>query len=549
MIANLRLAGVEPADAAEVVSCHALVIGSGVAGLTVALRLSQLGDVVVVTKQRLAETTTEYAQGGVACVWSTEDSFDLHISDTLVAGDGLCKESAVQVLVTEGPASVRRLIQLGADFDEKEGELDLTREAAHSRRRILHARGDATGAEIQTTLSRAALANPNLALREYEFLVELLTHEGQVVGALTVDQRTHKLILYKTSTIVLCTGGLGQVFSYTTNPSVATGDGLAAAYRAGAEVADLEFVQFHPTALGVPTKDHRIALVSESVRGEGALLRNCNGELFMASYHPEAELAPRDVVARAIVLEKQRTGCDTIYLDMREMEGDVATRFPTITQSCLDVGLDPAKVLIPVMPVAHYHMGGIIVDRYGRASLQGLYASGEVACTGVHGANRLASNSMLEAMVFSDRIASYLAKEGLPAPEASLPHLTQANQATAQGIGEETLAELQQLNWEKLGILRDGEGLKSALERLDTLAWKLCPDLSNIKGLEVLNVALVGRLMAESALARTESRGAHYRLDYPQRDDEHWHIRLLHALGQPARRVPVDYPLSESEAQ
>jgi len=541
MDALFRLVKAEPADADELIRCPVLVVGSGVAGLTVALRLSELADVTVVTKQELRDTSTEYAQGGVACVWSSEDSFDLHIADTLTAGDGLCSEEAVEVLVHEGPESVKRLIELGADFDVREGKLDLTREAAHSRRRILHARGDATGAEIEATLARSARKKPSVHLREYEFLLQLLVHNERIVGALTLQQQTGKLICYLTHTLVLCTGGLGQVYTYTTNPRVATGDGLAAAWRAGAELADMEFIQFHPTALEAPSDSGRVWLISESVRGEGALLVNCKGERFMPHYHPEAELAPRDVVARALVMEKQRTGCEHVYLDMRTMEGDLFERFPTITKACLEAGLNPAEELVPVMPVAHYMMGGIAVDLLGRSNLQGLFASGETACTGVHGANRLASNSMLEAMVFSHRIADYLRREGLPQPPAKPDTDPYVRQAPLESVSDETFAALQRHNWDRLGIIRTGEGLAAALDSLEAKAKAYCEDFRDVLALESANVALCAWIIARGALQRTESRGAHFRSDYPERDDAHWRVRQVHRL-ETLRKEPVTYP-------
>lgn len=499
------------------VSCDILVVGTGIAGLYTALKLSDAGRVVVLTKRKLEESNTEYAQGGIAAAIGTEDSPRLHLLDTLEAGAGLCDEAAVEVLVEEGPDCVRELIAIGTQFDKNEGgDYALTREGAHSQRRILHARGDATGDEIRRALQHKVYEQ-GIIVYENQYIVDVLTHEGRCIGVLALDEQ-ERMTAYLARATVLCTGGAGQLYINSTNPEVATGDGIAIAYRAGAEIADVEFVQFHPTALygeGSPK-----FLISEAVRGEGALLLNKDGERFMPAYHPQAELAPRDVVARAIVDQMRKTNHPCVYEDARAIAG-VKDRFPTIYAACLKRGIDITHDLIPVAPAAHYIMGGIQTDLDGRSGIPGLYACGEVACTGIHGANRLASNSLLEGLVFGKRIAQAIKQELL-----SFPGSRSFGWRSAPAIPDRPLhllwAEIQQLMWDNVGILREAEGLRQAITRLEEITESMSGALMTKEGYQVANLATVALLVARAALTREESRGGHYRADFPQRNDQNW---------------------------
>jgi len=476
-----------------------LVIGAGVAGLRAAIELAEAGQVLVVAKDSLRESSSEYAQGGVAVALSDDDEVELHERDTLKAGDGLCDGAAVRTLVEEGPAAIQQLIDWGAEFDREGTKLAFTREGAHSRNRVLHAHGDSTGREIARTLYHKAASLPNVAFRSYAAATDLLLADG-VCGASFHDARTKSDIAICARGVLLATGGLGNVFLNTTNPAVATGDGVAMAYRAGAEIGDIEFVQFHPTALYVEGAPR--FLLSEAMRGEGAYLRNADGERFMERYHPLKELAPRDVVARAIVAEMKRTGAAHVYLDLTHREaGFVRGRFPRIYETCLRYGVDFERQPAPVAPAAHYAMGGVRTDLEGRTSVPGLFAAGEVASTGVHGANRLASNSLLEGVVFGARAGramreSAAALQTVPAP--------------APEGGDESLAErTQRVAWEKCGIVRDGAGLREACELLARGAA--------LEGSESRNMREVALLIARCALAREESRGAHFRTDFPEK--------------------------------
>jgi L-aspartate oxidase len=464
-----------------------LVIGAGVAGLRAAIELAPAGEVLVVAKDSLRESSSEYAQGGIAVALSDDDEVALHEQDTLYAGDGLCDPAAVHTLVEEGPAAIEQLIEWGAQFDREGEELAFTREGAHSRNRILHAHGDSTGREIARTLYRKAVSLPTVTFRSFAAITELLVEDG-VTGARLGEETVGA------GAVLLATGGLGRVYLNTTNPEVATGDGVAVAYRAGAEISDIEFVQFHPTALrldGAPS-----FLLSEALRGEGALLLNTAGERFMERYHPLGELAPRDVVARAIVAEMKRLGSRHVWLDLTHREaGFVSGRFPRIYETCLLYGIDLERQPAPVAPAAHYAMGGVWSDLDGRTSLAGLFAAGEVACTGVHGANRLASNSLLEGVVFGARAGRAMREAG-GRPAGGSRRSGGAGERPASHPGQ----PVEQIAWEYCGIVRDGDGLRRAIQLLDG---------------DEGNLATVARLIARCALAREESRGAHFRTDFP----------------------------------
>jgi L-aspartate oxidase len=484
-----------------------LVIGAGVAGMRAAIELAEAGQVLVVAKDSLRESSSEYAQGGIAVALSDEDEVELHEQDTIVAGDGLCDQAAVHTLVEEGPAAIQQLIDWGAAFDREGGRLAFTRERAHSRNRILHAHGDSTGREIAQTLYRKAASLPNVTFRSYADTIDLLLDDG-VCGASLWDGQSHSLDSVHARAVLLATGGLGNVFRNTTNPDVATGDGVAMAYRAGAEIADLEFVQFHPTALhleGAPR-----FLISEALRGEGAHLLNASGERFMERYHPLRELAPRDVVARAIVSEMERTGAGSVSLDLTHREpGFVAARFPRIYETCLRYGVDLERQAAPVAPAAHYAMGGVHTDLDGRTSLPRLYAAGEAACTGVHGANRLASNSLLEGVVFGARAGRAMRERAAgPQPRSGIAPESHGSAATA--------AEIRALAWELCGIVRDAAGLRTACRLLQEA--ERASTGAALQPVEAANMRQVALLIARCALAREESRGAHFRRDYPHKE-------------------------------
>jgi L-aspartate oxidase len=482
-----------------------VVVGAGVAGLRAAIDLAPAGRVLVIAKDSLRESSSEYAQGGIAAALSDEDEVELHEQDTIVAGDGLCDVEAVHTLVEEAPAAIEQLIEWGTAFDREGSRLLFAREGAHSRNRVLHAHGDSTGREIVRTLRNHARSLEGVAFQSFAAVTDLLMHDGEVVGVSALDEMTHSTVLIEARAVLLATGGLGRVFENTTNPDVATGDGVAAAFRAGAAIADIEFVQFHPTALYVEGAPR--FLLSEALRGEGAYLRNASGERFMQRYHPLRELAPRDVVSRSIVMELRATGDASAFLDMTHLPpGFIRERFPRIYETCFSYGVNLETMQAPVRPAAHYAMGGVQTDLCGRTTLPRLFAAGEVACTGVHGANRLASNSLLEGVVFG-------ARAGKAMCELSETH---AFKATPESPMFPSLSErdLRAIAWNSCGVLRNGPELEAAHNRLihNFQGAQVSPGRPSF---EMRNMHQVAILISQAALAREESRGGHYRTDFP----------------------------------
>lgn len=506
------------------------VVGSGVAGVRAAIELSQAGSVLVLAKSYLSESATAYAQGGIAVALSDEDEIGLHEQDTIQAGDGLCRAATVALLVEEGPKYIAQLMDWGTEFDRAGTKLAYTREAAHSRSRILHAHGDSTGREISRALLARAHSIPHLHIRPHAFTTRLIVEKDRVAGVQFVDENDGSLHELRAAAVLLATGGLGQLYRETTNPDLATGDGMALAYHAGAVLSDMEFVQFYPTALAI--KGAPRFLLSEALRGEGGILRNINLERFMKRYHEAQELAPRDVLARAIVSEMHRTNSKHVYLDMTSKPQEfLEKRFPRIYSTCLGYGLDLASDLAPVSPAAHFMMGGVKTDLWGHTSISGLYAAGETGATGVHGANRLASNSLLEGLVFGARAGIAMIKDspgskrspvhlpGSPAPKTwnnCEKNLDKPKPRAATAAALETLREVM---WKQVGILRSGKDLKAAI---DALAAMKIPSSDNDGRCEheLANLHTLGLLVARSALAREESRGSHYRSDFPYRDDD-----------------------------
>jgi L-aspartate oxidase len=530
-----------------------IIVGSGIAALRAAVELAGAGDVLVLTKAEPSEGNTGYAQGGIAAAVGPGDSPELHGADTIAAGDGLCDERAVAALVEDGPRYVRELIEWGARFDrEPDGTPALAMEAAHSARRVLHAR-DATGREIGQVLVHRVSAMAGIVIHSHARVVEVLVKDGRAVGAAFL-QDDGSVATAEASSVLLATGGAGQVFRETTNPAVATGDGVAMAFVAGALVADLEFVQFHPTALSVP--GHPRFLLSEALRGEGARLLNAAGEPFMERYDPRGDLAPRDRVARAIVREGERLG-GPVYLSMEHLEhAFVHARFPLISDACRRAGLDLADDRIPIGPAAHYVMGGVYTDLDGRTSVPGLYAAGEVACTGVHGANRLASNSLLEGLVFGARAGRAMRADrgggwaveptrtaaARGSSSASLhpaSNIDSDSTPAARGFSPASLhpsrldpGDVQDLMWRHVGLFRDRAGLSAALELLEGAWLGIEARIESGEPFDAetrrsASLAIVGRLIARAAWRRLESRGGHYRADYPQRDDINWKRRVF----------------------
>jgi L-aspartate oxidase len=513
-----------------------IVLGSGIAGLSFALKAAQKGSVALVTKRAPSDSNTSWAQGGVACVMSDEDSFDLHILDTLTAGAGLCREDVVRTIITEGPERIAELTGLGVHFDQRQNgngslEPDLGREGGHSKRRILHAR-DATGREIETRLLDQIAAHPSIEVMPNHMAVDLITtgklgyaHENSCLGIYVLDEATGVVETLRSDVTVLATGGCGKVYLYTTNPDVATGDGVAMAWRAGAVIANMEFIQFHPTCLYHPSI--KSFLISEAVRGEGGILINGRGQRFMEHAHLQKELAPRDIVARAIDAEMKRSGAKCVYLDITRKTADfIQSRFPTIYETCLRAGLDISKSPIPVVPAAHYQCGGVNTDVNGETSIRGLYAIGEVACTGLHGANRLASNSLLEGLVTARRAFEKSTRNRRERVEIPLPEWRSGE---VQDVDELVVIshnweEIRRLMWDYVGIVRTDKRLQRAATRLRNLHAEVQEFYWNFKVttdlLELRNLVTVASLVVDCALSRKESRGLHFTLDYPERNDQ-----------------------------
>lgn len=514
-----------------------VVIGSGIAGLTFAAKAAQHGSVAVITKRKGADSNTAWAQGGVACVTSDEDSFELHVRDTLEAGGGLCDEAVVRTIVSEGPERIRELMGLGLSFDERDvsghRELDLGREGGHSKRRVLHVR-DVTGKEIEETLLRALSRHERVQLLENHMAVDFITAgklgfatDDRCLGAYVLDEATGEVETIRSDRFILATGGCGKVYLYTTNPDIATGDGVAIAWRAGAAIANMEFIQFHPTCLFHPKA--KSFLISEAVRGEGGLLRNNRGEDFMKSHDRRGSLAPRDIVARAIDAEMKRSGSQCVFLDITDRSPEfLRDRFPKIYETCLRFGVDMSKQPIPVVPAAHYQCGGIKTDVNGATNLAGLYAIGEVACSGLHGANRLASNSLLEGLVVAHRAADASVRAQPPFHPARKIELPEWEAGNVQDVDELVVIyhnwdEIRRLMWDYVGIVRTDKRLQRAAARLRNLQREIREFYWNFKVsvdlLELRNLATVAALIVDCALSRKESRGLHFTLDHPRTND------------------------------
>ena len=524
-----------------------LVIGGGVAGLRAAIEASQSADVLVLTKDTVEQSNTWYAQGGIAAVLQPEDSYQSHVNDTESAGAGLCDAKAVEITIKEGPERVLELLSWGAHFDRKQGnphDLAFTREGGHSFARIVHACGDATGRDVAQTLIRTAKSRENIRISENSFVLDLVTDENRCVGALAIVNGQVNIIWAKA--VILAAGGAGQLYRETTNPKIATADGLAMAWRAGVALADMEMMQFHPTTLYLAGSSR--ALITEAVRGEGAYLVDRNGKRFMPEYHPSAELAPRDIVSRSIVQQIRKTNFTHVYLDVRHLPtAQFRARFPQLAELMDQFDIDISKDLIPVHPAAHYMVGGVKVDEDAHTSLPGLYAVGEVACTGLHGANRLGSNSLLEGLAFGAR-AGKRAAEAAGANHSKFPHGLEHRidlSAKTELDITDVKSSLRSIMWRNVGIERTGQRLEETREIIGFWSRYVMDKIFDpsagaaaAAGWEIQNMLTVGAVMTTAAYTRTESRGVHHRLDYPTRDDEHWRLRLLW-------RRPMETPIPE----
>jgi L-aspartate oxidase len=521
-----------------------LVIGSGIAGLYYALHLAEHGRVTIVTKREPAESSTQYAQGGIATVLGAEDSFDSHIQDTLRVGAGLCNEEIVRLTVEEGPRHIRRLMQLGVEFTRRQGEtsLDLGREGGHSHRRVVHA-DDLTGQELERVLLAAVARHPSVRLLDHHMAVDLLTAaaygmENACFGAYVLERPSGRILTVLARCVFLASGGAGKVYLYTSNPDVATGDGVAMAYRAGAAVANMEFYQFHPTVLYHPHA--KSFLISEALRGEGGILRLADGTDFMKEVHELGSLAPRDVVARTIDFQLKKRGDDCVYLDMTALpDGLLERRFPNIFERCLALGIDMRRAPIPVVPAAHYCCGGVLVDGHGRTTLRNLSAGGEVACSGLHGACRLASNSLLEALVFAARAAE-ADRQAAPARPAEVRpwQRGRATNSDEAVVVTQNWDEIRRLMWNYVGIVRTDKRLERARRRIELIREEIREYYWNFLVtsdlLELRNIAIVAHLIIESARRRKESRGLHYTIDHPQTDDQYRHDTVLTRVDGPS---------------
>ena len=543
---------------ADIMEFDTLVVGSGIAGLTFALKVAATRKVAVVTKKESVETSTNYAQGGIASVLGPEDSFDLHIQDTLSSGDGLCHPDVVAMVVKSGPDRIRELAEMGVRFQRGQQEsvpFDLAREGGHSRSRIVHAQ-DMTGREVERVLLSMAEEHPNISIFENHIAIDLIVEcqllkrgllttqrQERCWGAYVLDIEGNRILTFLARDTLLCTGGAGKVYVYTSNPDVATGDGVAMAYRAGAEVANMEFVQFHPTCLYHPHAKN--FLISEAVRGEGGRLIDKRGQDFMSKYHPLKDLACRDVVARAIDTEIKQSGDDCVYVDISHRDADfLRQRFPNIYEKCFSLGMDITKEPIPVVPAAHYMCGGVCTDKHGRTSIQHLYALGESACTGLHGANRLASNSLLEALVFAHTAADQINSEPLsPGEKISFPEVPPLEMPPNANDSEMVLIAyswdiIRRLMWNYVGIVRKDSRLNLAQNHLAQIQREInehYPNISlNSDLVELRNLATVAELIVTCALKRRESRGLHFNLDHPLKDDERWQRDTIIRLDQSA---------------
>ncbi len=508
-----------------------IIVGSGIAGLYTALLAKEHGSVLIITKGSIDDCNTKHAQGGIAAAIGKDDTAELHFQDTIAAGDGLCDEESVRILVEEAPDRIADLVNFGVPFDTLDGEIALTMEAAHSVSRIVHAGGDATGEHVEVTLSNQVRSSKIQVLEDC-LAIEILVEKNNVGGIKALDCHTGSVEEYECRFLILATGGAGQLYKFNTNSDVATGDGIVLAFNAGAEIVDMEFFQFHPTALRLPGVTP--FLISEAVRGEGGVLRNIHGERFMSSYTPQGDLAPRDIVARSIVYEMNKTGSDRVFVDITHLPAHItATRFPNIYRFCQLHGLDITRELVPVAPAAHYMMGGIRTNTWGESSIAGLFATGETACTGVHGANRLASNSMLEVIVFSKRIVEKTVDGSGQLPPDKIKGMdiyhSLSKRTASKAVSIPSLSALQQLHWDKAGVIRNQENLTRAVDIL--AGWhESLRQPTDRPSYELNNLVITGRLVTEAALLREESRGAHFRSDFPQSSPE-WQRHTVFTAG------------------